>query len=61
MASVKGNNQFSWDRHYLRRIERMKKIDLRLMAIRLEAKALMQERIELVREGFPNGRNTNNS
>ena len=52
-ALKKGTNHFNWDRYYLKRIERMNKIDMRMAAIREEAKQLMKERIEIVKEGVP--------
>jgi hypothetical protein len=47
--------KFCWNRYYTKRIERMNWIDIRLANLRKEAKELMQERIALVREGYPNG------
>jgi hypothetical protein len=52
--------KFCWNRYYTKRIERMNWIDIRLANLRKEAKELMAERIALVREGYPDGRDAHN-
>jgi hypothetical protein len=47
--------EFCWNTYYLKKTERVKKIDVRLERLKKEAKKLMTERIALVREGFPDG------